>query len=75
MLLGLNDVHDEMVQATLRALADLVELMGGETVMGTARSNIFADAAPRVRRGEGDGERGRRGGRERLRDSFMMSFP
>lgn len=49
MLVGLHDVHDEMVQTTLRALADLVGLLGGETVMGTARSNIFADATPRVR--------------------------
>lgn len=49
MLVGLHDVRDEMVQATLRSLADLVGLLGGETVMGTARSNIFADATPRVR--------------------------
>ena len=49
VLVGLHDVHDEMVQATLRALADMVTLLGGEAVMGTARSNIFADAAPRVR--------------------------
>lgn len=50
--MGLHDVHDEMVQSTLRSLADLVSLLGGETVMGTARSNIFADATPRVRWGE-----------------------
>ena len=47
--MGLHDVHDEMVETTLRALADLVGLLGGETVIGTDRSNIFADATPRVR--------------------------
>ena len=49
VLVGLHDVSDEMVQATLRALADLVGLLGGETVIGTARSTIFADSTPRVR--------------------------
>ena len=60
VLVGLHDVHDEMVQATLRALADLVELVGGETVMGTPRSNIFVDATPRVR-----------GLEERMRDDLI----
>ena len=49
VLVGLRDVSDEMVQATLRALADLVGLVGGEVVMGTSRSAIFADSAPRRR--------------------------
>ena len=49
VLVGLHDCHDEMVKATLRALADLVDLVGGETIMGTERSNIFIDATPRVR--------------------------
>ncbi|CAI8058055.1 Protein-associating with the carboxyl-terminal domain of ezrin [Geodia barretti] len=47
VLVGLHDVSDEMVQATLRALADLVSLVGGETIVGTTRSCIFADSTPR----------------------------
>ena len=49
VLVGLHDVSDEMVHATLHALADLVGILGGETVIGTSRSCIFADSAPRVR--------------------------
>lgn len=36
-----------MVQATLRSLADLVDILGGETVIGPSRSYIFADSTPR----------------------------
>ena len=38
-----------MVRATLGALADLVGILGGETVMGTPRRPIFADSTPRPR--------------------------
>ena len=48
VLLGLQDPQDEMVQATLRALADLVPLLGAEAVMGTSRKAMFADTKPRV---------------------------
>ena len=48
-----------MVQATLRALADLVPLLGADVVMGTSRIAVFADTKPRVREGEKkNGEKG-----------------
>ena len=49
VLVGLHDCHDDMVKATLKALADLVDILGGEVVIGTQRSSIFADSAPRSR--------------------------
>ena len=52
-----------MVQATLRALADLVPLLGADVVMGTSRTAVFADTKPRVRR-KGGREGGREGGRK-----------
>ena len=52
-----------MVQATLRALADLVPLLGADVVMGTSRIAVFADTKPRVREGGREGGRGE-GGRE-----------
>ena len=48
MLVGLHDSRDEMVKATFLSLAELVDTLGGETVVGTPRSNIFADSIPRV---------------------------
>ena len=44
-----------MVQATLRALADLVPLLGADVVMGTSRIAVFADTKPRVREGRREG--------------------
>ena len=51
-----------MVQATLRALADLVPLLGADVVMGTSRIAVFADTKPRVRKGGREG--GKEGGKE-----------
>ena len=44
----MHESNDEMVQATLHALAELVPLLGAEAVMGTTRRNSFTDAKPRV---------------------------
>lgn len=49
-MLGLQETQDDLVQATLRALADLVPLLGADVVMGTSRTAVFADTKPRVRR-------------------------
>ncbi len=48
VLVGLKDSSDQVVGATLRALGDLVPLLGGDLVMGTSRRHIFTDAQPRV---------------------------
>ena len=62
-MLGLQETQDDLVQATLRALADLVPLLGADVVMGTSRTAVFADTKPRVRR-KGGREGGREGGRK-----------
>ncbi len=41
-------MKDDIVQATLHALADLIPLLGAEVVIGTHRKHIFADTKPRV---------------------------
>ena len=57
-MLGLQETQDDLVQATLRALADLVPLLGADVVMGTSRTAVFADTKPRVRREGGrEGEK------------------
>ena len=58
VLVGLKDNSDEMVAATLHALAELVPYVGAELVMGTSRKRIFTDAQPRVRERRGTEEEG-----------------
>lgn len=48
VLLGLKETRDDVVQATLHALGDLVPLLGADAVMGTSRKQVFTDAQPRV---------------------------
>ena len=48
MLVGLKDSHDDIVAATLRALAELVPIIGSAVVMGTNRKNVFTDSRPKV---------------------------
>ena len=48
LLLGIKDTDDAVVAATLRALADLVPILGGPTVIGGKRLKLFANGAPKV---------------------------
>lgn len=46
-LLGLRDTDDALVADTLRALADCVEILGANKVVGAkGRTRLFADGAP-----------------------------
>ena len=58
VLVGLKDTSDDMVRATLRALGELVPLLGADLVMGTSRKQVFTDAQPRVREGGREGGEG-----------------
>jgi SCY1-like protein 3 len=46
VLLGIRDNNDEMVSATLKALADLVPILGAAKVIGKNRRKIFTDGSP-----------------------------
>ncbi|CAH1786148.1 unnamed protein product [Owenia fusiformis] len=47
LLLGLRDTNDEIVAASLRALADIVPILGGEHVIGGTRLKVFAEGKPK----------------------------
>ena len=48
LLLGIRDTHDELVAATLRALADVVPILGSRVVIGPQRYKHFGNGAPKV---------------------------
>ncbi|BET01077.1 SCurly1-like 3 (S. cerevisiae) [Nesidiocoris tenuis] len=48
LLVGVMDVNDELVASTLRALADLVPILGSATVIGGKRAKHFSDGRPKV---------------------------
>lgn len=50
LLLGIRDKNDVLVAATLRALAELVPILGAGVVIGRNRSHVFADGRPQVNR-------------------------
>ncbi|RUS85921.1 hypothetical protein EGW08_006324 [Elysia chlorotica] len=47
ILLGVRDSDDRVVAASLRALADLVPIMGGDVVVGAARKPFFFHGLPK----------------------------
>ena len=49
ILLGLRDSSDAIVASSFRALADLVPLLGGDTVIGGPRKTFFFHGLPKVR--------------------------
>jgi len=46
LLLGIRDSNQVIVSATLRALAELVPILGPEIVIGSNRKKIFTDGSP-----------------------------
>ncbi|XP_005104973.3 uncharacterized protein LOC101853875 [Aplysia californica] len=47
VLIGLRDTDDKMVSASLRALADLVPILGGDFVIGGSRKPFFFHGLPK----------------------------
>lgn len=46
LLVGIKDVNDTLVAATLRCLAELVPILGSSVVVGRNRGKYFADGRP-----------------------------
>ncbi|KAK9296864.1 hypothetical protein QLX08_009261 [Tetragonisca angustula] len=46
LLVGIKDTNDYLVSATLRALADIVPILGAATVVGGNRGKLFTDGRP-----------------------------
>ncbi|XP_011500632.1 PREDICTED: protein-associating with the carboxyl-terminal domain of ezrin [Ceratosolen solmsi marchali] len=46
LLVGIKDTDDYLVSTTLRALADLVPILGAATVIGGNRGKLFTDGRP-----------------------------
>ncbi|XP_060525428.1 protein-associating with the carboxyl-terminal domain of ezrin [Cylas formicarius] len=51
LLVGIKDTNGELVAATLRALADLVPVLGADVVIGGQRARLFNDGRPVTRKG------------------------
>ncbi|GAB1598012.1 protein-associating with the carboxyl-terminal domain of ezrin-like [Argonauta hians] len=47
LLLGLRDVNDKLVSASLHAIADLVPILGGVTVIGGPQKQYFKECNPK----------------------------
>lgn len=46
LLVGIKDTNDDLVCATLRALADIVPILGAAAVIGGNRGKLFTDGRP-----------------------------
>ncbi|XP_076233341.1 protein-associating with the carboxyl-terminal domain of ezrin isoform X2 [Calliopsis andreniformis] len=46
LLVGIKDTDDHLVSATLKALADMVSILGAATVIGGNRGKLFTDGRP-----------------------------
>ena len=46
LLLGIRDLNDQLVADSLRALAEVVPILGASKVIGKNRRKIFSDGAP-----------------------------
>jgi len=47
-LVGIKDTNEQLVSATLRALADLIPVLGAAAVIGGKRAKLFTDGRPKV---------------------------
>jgi hypothetical protein len=47
-LVGIKDTNEQLVSATLRALADLIPVLGATAVIGGKRAKLFTDGRPKV---------------------------
>ena len=47
LLVGIKDNDDNLVSTTLRALADLIPILGAATVIGGSRGKLFTDGRPK----------------------------
>uniref|UniRef100_A0A1B6DLW2 Protein kinase domain-containing protein n=1 Tax=Clastoptera arizonana TaxID=38151 RepID=A0A1B6DLW2_9HEMI len=48
LLVGIKDTNDVLVSSTLRALADLVPVLGSSVVIGGKRGKLFSDGKPKA---------------------------
>ena len=48
ILLGVRDTDDRLVSLSLRSLAELVDILGGDIVIGINRLKVFTDGLPKV---------------------------
>ena len=48
VLIGLRDNHDDLVSASLHALAEMVPILGAEIVVGSNRHPVFKEGKPKV---------------------------
>ncbi|CAL7948094.1 unnamed protein product [Xylocopa violacea] len=46
LLVGIKDTNDHLVSATLKALSDIVPILGAATVIGGRRGKLFTDGRP-----------------------------
>lgn len=47
-MVGIKDTNEQLVSATLRALADLIPVLGAAAVIGGKRAKFFTDGRPKV---------------------------
>ena len=48
ILLGLRDTSEELAEASLRALADLIPILGRDVIIGGKTKNYFRKGMPKV---------------------------
>ncbi|KAJ4426407.1 hypothetical protein ANN_27221 [Periplaneta americana] len=48
LLVGIKDTNEQLVSVTLRALADLVPVLGAAAVIGGKRAKLFTDGRPKI---------------------------
>ncbi|KAG7197755.1 hypothetical protein KM043_001579 [Ampulex compressa] len=54
LLVGIKDIDNNLVCATLRALADVIPILGAATVIGGNRGKLFTDGRPNKSKDNGE---------------------